>query len=156
MATTLELRRHLGTLASILWNYGAAFPVPTLNPYEDGAFGFELRAVLPGPGVADPAEIVLAEAWEPVGQDDYRLTEYAYDFIERPLDRRLAFHRHDEEAFLRAFAVAVHEHCEERLGRPACDHYLGLPVDAYEAVRRFTVLWGQPGRLGCDDRRCIG
>ena len=49
----------------------------------------------------------------------------------------------------------THEHCEEALGAPACEHYFGLPVDAYDAVRRFTMLWGQPGPLGCDDLRCM-
>ena len=50
----------------------------------------------------------------------------------------------------------MHEHCEEVPERPACDHCMGLPIDGYEAIRRFTTLWGQSGPLGCSQLRCIG
>ncbi len=156
MATELELRRHLGRLSAILWNYGATFPVPTLDPYDSGAMGFAFSALLPSPDASNPAEIKLVEVWAPAGRDDLRLSEYAYDFIDRSLDRRRAFHRHGEEELIRVFAVAVHEHCEEVLDHPTCGHYYGLPVDAYTAIRRFTVTWGQPDTLGCDQLRCIG
>ena len=75
---------------------------------------------------------------------------------ENVLARRRAFHRHDPNRFDRAFGVVVHEHCEEILGRPACDHYFGLPVDAYEAIERFLSSWGQPTPLGCAGLRCMG
>ena len=29
------------------------------------------------------------------------------------------------------------------------------PVDADEAIRRFTIAWGRPGPLGCSHLRCI-
>ena len=51
--------------------------------------------------------------------------------------------------------MLVHEHCEERLGQAACDHFLGLPIDGYEAIRRFTASWGQPGSLDCAGLRCM-
>jgi hypothetical protein len=156
VATELELRRHLGRLSAILWNYGATFPVPMLDPYDGGAMGFRFRALLPSPDASNPTEIKLVEVWAPAGRDGLRLVEYAYDFIDRSLDRRRAFHRHGEKELLRAFAVAVHEHCEEVLDHPTCGHYYGLPVDAYTAIRRFTVIWGQPDALGCDRLRCIG
>ncbi len=38
---------------------------------------------------------------------------------------------------------------------PTCGHYYGLPIDAAEAIRRFTILWGQTGPLGCERLRCI-
>ena len=41
METVEDVKDHLGTLAVILWNYGAAFPVPTLDQYaETGNLGF--------------------------------------------------------------------------------------------------------------------
>jgi hypothetical protein len=156
MATLLDLRVYLGRLAATLWNYGAEFPVPSLDGYDDGAVGFEFVAALPGSTVPKPAMIKIAEVWTPSGSGQYTRTEYAYDFVEHPLDRRRAFHRHDERAFLREHGVAVHEHCEEVLDKPVCDHYFGLPVDGDAAIRRFAVLWGQTSPLGCSRLRCIG
>jgi hypothetical protein len=156
VTTVHVLRNHVGRLATILWNYGAEFPQPVLDPYDDGSYGFEIEATLPGMGTPKPAVIKLVETWERVERGDYAIAEYDYDFIEYPLNRRRAFHRHDEVDFVRSFGVAVHEHCEEVLNQPACQHYLGLPVNAYEAIRRFTTLWGQPGPLGCADVPCIG
>jgi hypothetical protein len=155
VATRTELTIYLGRLATTLWNYGAVFPGPTLDPFDDGSYGFELVASMPGANQPRPATIKLVEVWIPTRRGDYSRAEYDYDFIEYPLNRRRAFHRHDEAAFLREYGVAVHEHCEEVLKKPACDHYLGLPVDGDEAIRRFTALWGQPGPLGCAQLRCI-
>src|SRR5664280_574238 len=128
MATLLELRVYLGRLAATLWNYGAEFPVPSLDPYDDGTFGFAFVAYLPGASVPKPAIIKIAEVWTPRGTGQYVRTEYTYDFVEHPLNRRRAFHRHDEGDFLREHGVAVHDHCEEVLDQPACDHSFGLPA----------------------------
>ena len=156
MIATLDgLRLYLGTLAATLWNYGAAFPTPALDRYDTGEYGFNVTAELPGPQRPRPAEISLAEIWSPADGGRLVRVEYAYDFIEHPLNRRRAFHGHDPARFAAAFHVLVHEHCEERLGQPVCDHYYGPPVDGYEAIRRFTSLWGQPAPLGCADLRCI-
>ncbi len=155
MATLDQLRSHLGTLSAVLWNFGASFPVPTLDEYDDGELGFAFTAELPGASTPRAATIGLAEIWRPRAAMSFRLAEYEYDFIEFPLERRQAFHRHDETHFLAEFGVAVHEHCEEQLGRPSCSHYFGLPLDAYEAIRRFTARWGQPGPIGCAQLRCM-
>ena len=90
----------------------------------------------------------MAELWVPESDGGFRRAEYAYDFLEHPLNRRRSFHGHDPDHFGREFGVLVHEHCEEVLGAPECSHYYGLPVDGYEAIRRFSILWGQPGSLG--------
>ena len=156
MATSGDLRRHLGTLSSILWNYGATFAVPTLDRYGESEIGFAFAAELPGGSQPKPPLIELTEVWAPERRGQYRLVEYAYDFIEYPLARRRAFHRHDSERLSREFGVVVHEHCEEILGQPACDHYFGLPVDAYEAIDRFLSTWGQPAPLGSAGLRCMG
>ncbi len=155
MATIPELRGYLGDLSVILWNFGAVFRTPTLDPYQDGSYGFEFSALLPGSAAPKPAVIKLMETWEPTRAGQYTQVEYEYDFVEYPMDRRRAFHRHDEADFLREFGVAVHEHCEGVLKQPACDHYMGLPIDGYEAIWRFTILWGQPGPLGCSALRCM-
>lgn len=156
MATIVDLRGHLGTLSAILWNYGAEFAVPMLDRYVGGEVGFSFAADLPGQTSPRPAVIKLAEIWAPQGSgEDLRRREYAYDFIEHPLARRRAFHGHDPDHFAREFGVLVHEHCEERLGFPACDHYYGLPITAHAAIRQFACLWGQPGPFGCAAFRCI-
>jgi len=154
VATLPQLQSRLGRLAATLWNFGAEFPTPTLDSYDSGEVGFSFTAVMPGVDLPKAAIIRIVEIWAPASQE-FVLVEYDYDSVEYPLNRRRAFHRHSEQAFLRAFGVTVHEHCEESLGSPACDHYYGLPVDADEAIRRFTIIWGQPGPLGCDQLRCI-
>jgi hypothetical protein len=157
LATLGELQLHVGRLATILWNYGASFPEPTLDRYSDtGNVGFRFNAELPGDTLPGPATIRMAEVWDLSGPGEYRRFGYTYDFLEYPMDRRRAFHGHDPEHFAREFSVLVHEHCEEVLGVPACDHYYGLPVDADEAIRRFTSIWGQRASLGCDALRCLG
>lgn len=155
MASLHELRGHLGTLSAILWNYGATFPVPTLHRYDSGEVGFSFSADLPGSATPKPAVIKLAEIWAPGRPDDFSRREYEYDFIEYPRDRRRAFHGHDPDYFAREFGVLVHEHCEEHLGSPACDHYYGLPISGFEAIRQFASLWGRSTQPGCARLRCI-
>jgi hypothetical protein len=155
MATVLEVREYLGTLSTILRNYGATFPVPTLDDFGAGEMGFNVVAELPGASVPKPAEIKLAEIWAPAASGGLGRLEYEYDFIEYPLARRRAFHSHDPAWFAREFGVLVHEHCEEKLGSPACDHYFGLPMDGFEAIRQFAALWGQDTLLGCRNLRCM-
>lgn len=156
MTTTLDqLRRYLGALTVYLRNIGATVPEPTLDRYESGEVGFEFAAVLPGSDQPQPAIVRVGEIWEPSG-DGYERAEYLYDLIEHPLDRRRGFHSHDTAVFARRFSVLVHEHCEEALGRPACDHYHGTPIaNGYEALGRLLSTWGQPELLGCRALRCI-
>jgi len=99
--------------------------------------------------------VVIQEVWEPAADEQYERVGYAYDLIDHAQQRRRAFHAHDVPKFIAEFDVVTHEHCEESLGAPACEHYYGLPVDAYDAVRRFTMLWGQPDPLGCENLRCM-
>jgi hypothetical protein len=155
MATEAELARYVDDLTTILWNYGATLSAPFVLPAPNGHRSFAIRAVLPGPAEPEAPEIVLREVWRATGDDRFELAGYGYEFIERPLNRRRAFHRHDDATFMEQYSSVVHEHCEERLGHPTCEHYYGLPMDAYEAIRAFTVLWGQPGPIGCDDFRCM-
>ena len=155
-ATVDQLRRYLGGLAVCLRNFGATVPEPTLDRYESGELGFEITATLPGPAGPLPAVVRLGEIWDRP-DDGLERVEYLYDLIEYPLDRRRAFHSHDVAVFARRFGVLVHEHCEEDLGQPSCDHYFGLPIaDGFEALERLLGVWGQPGPLGCSSLRCMG
>ncbi len=154
MATLYDLRGYLGTLSTILWNYGATFGLPTLDEYDSGEVGFSFGADLPGLATPKAARITLAEIWTHGRSNDFSRLEYEYDFIEYPFDRRRAYHGHDPDHFAREFGVLVHEHCEERLGSPICGHYYGLPISGFEAIRQFSSFWGQP-LLGCADLRCM-
>ena len=154
-ASLHQIRVYLGTLTATLRNYGASLATPTLNAFETGERGFQFEASMPGPPDPRSTLIRMAELWVPESDSEFRRIEYAYDFIEHPLNRRRSFHGHDPEHFGRQFGVLVHEHCEEVIGRPECSHYYGLPVDGYEAIRRFSIIWGQPGSLGCESLRCM-
>lgn len=157
MATVEDVKDHLGTLAVILWNYGAQFPVPTLDEYADtDNLGFSFSVDLPGADLPAPATITLSEIWVPGDRArEFDRSEYAYDFIEHPRNRRRAFHSTHRDFYARHFGVLVHEHCEEILGAPTCGHYFGLPVTAYEAIASFTAIWGRPGPVCCTDLRCM-
>ena len=146
------MRARTGEAASPL-RCGRAAPGRQLDRWDAGRL--EFVAVLPGPD--QPARRSCGwKIWEPIG-DGFERAEYLYDLIEHPLDRRRGLHAHDTDVFARRFGVLVHEHCEESLGRPACDHYHGIPVgNGYEALDRLLRTWGQPGPLGCSALRCIG
>ena len=62
---------------------------------------------------------------------------------------------HDVPAYLTRLGATAHEHCEEVLGKPTCDHYLGLPVHSgYEGLNALLAAGSDPGPLGCARLRC--
>ena len=75
MATIPEIQAYLGDLGAILWNFGAVFPSPTLDPYDDGSYGFAISARLPGSATPKPALIRLMETWEPSRRGEYALAD---------------------------------------------------------------------------------
>ena len=154
-ATRAQLKRYVVDLATRLWTMGADLDAePYLVPDERGALVFEITASLPDSGVPDRALLSVSERWSVVGRE-FERTEYAYDLVDHPRHRRRAYHLHDADRFVAAFDVAVHEHCEERLGQPTCDHYAGDPVsDAYRGIDLLMLAWtGEP--LGCGQLRCL-
>ena len=66
-STPHDLQSYLGTLSTILWNYGATFAAPTIDTYDSGEVGFAFSAELPGPTAPKPAVIKMAEIWAPTG-----------------------------------------------------------------------------------------
>ncbi len=152
--TEPQLARYLAALAAYLRNHGADVPEPRVHEYTTGNLGFDATASLPGTDEPTPAVVRLAEKWSPVGSL-YERVGYAYELTDYPRNRRRAFHRHDVARWLAELGVAVHEHCEDELGRPTCAHYLGLPVeDGFEGLDRLLEAWTSPGQLGCGDLRC--
>lgn len=127
---------------------------PSLAQADDGALSFDIGASLPDAGLPQPAVLSISERWAVVGAE-YERVEYGYDLVDHPGHRRRAYHRHDEQHFLAAYEVAVHEHCEEVLGAPTCDHYAGEPVlDGYRGIDLLVRAWTDDA-LGCNELRCL-
>lgn len=128
---------------------------PALVEDDNGRLSFRITASLPDSGIPDRALVSIGERWASVGDECERF-EYGYDLVDHPRHRRRAFHRHDAEQFLAAYDVAVHEHCEEVLGAPTCDHYAGDPVlDAYRGIDLLMRAWTDEP-LGCSELGCLG
>jgi hypothetical protein len=152
-----QVASYVGGLAVYLRNLGAEVPEPVLDRYDSGEIGFELAAELPGSFDPKPAVITAQEIWTPAAGGRYERAEYAYDLIDHPANRRRAFHIHDVPEYLGRLGVTAHEHCEEVLGKPTCDHYLGLPLySGYERLNALLACWSDPGPLGCARLRCAG
>jgi len=127
---------------------------PELIQDAAGTLAFTITARLPDAGLRDAAEAIVAERWSAAGAE-YERTEYSYDLIDRPRLRRRAYHLHNADRFLAAYDVTVHEHCEERMGQPACNHYAGDPVrDGYRGIDLLVLAWTDEP-LGCDRLRCL-
>jgi hypothetical protein len=142
-------------LAVYLRNLGAEVTEPVLDRYGGGEMGFAITAQLPGSNDSRPALITAQEIWQPTGPGRFERAEYGYDLIDYPANRRRAFHMHDIPEYLARLGVTAHEHCEEVLGKPTCDHYLGLPVfTGYDGLNALLACWSDPGPLGCSGLRC--
>ena len=151
-----QVASYLGGLAAYLRNMGGEVPEPLLDRYDTGEIGFEVSGQMSGTGEPKPAIITATEVWQAVGADRYERAEYAYDLVDFPCNRRRAFHMHDVPTYLTRLGVTAHEHCEEVLGEPTCDHYLGLPIySGYEALNALLTCWSDPGPLGCARLRCV-
>lgn len=127
---------------------------PELVEGSSGGLSFDIWASLPDAGVPDRALVSVNERWSPCGAE-FERTAYEYDLVDHPRGRRRAYHLHDPEHFLAAFDVVVHEHCEDLLAKPLCDHYYGEPVlDGYRGIELLMLAWTED-RLGCDQLRCL-
>jgi hypothetical protein len=150
-----QIASYLGGLAAYLRNLGAEVPEPVLDRYDSGEIGFEITAQLPGSDGPKPALITAQEIWRPAEEGRFERSEYGYDLIDYPANRRRAFHMHDVSEYLSRLGVTAHEHCEEVLGKPTCDRYLGLPVyTGYDGLNALLACWSDPGPLGCAGVRC--
>ena len=150
-----QVASYLGGLTVYLRNLGAEVPEPSLEHYDTGEIGFAITAELPGSDDPRPAVITAQEIWHTAASGRYERAEYGYDLIDYPANRGRAFHMHDVPAYVARLGVTAHEHCEEVLGKPTCDHYLGLPVySGYEGLDALLACWSDPGPLGCARLRC--
>jgi hypothetical protein len=124
---------------------------------RDGSLVIDLEGRLPMSRRSRGADLDVFERWQPTGRDEWSRAEYAYELRHRDAGYRRAFHRHDEDQFIRAYGVATHEHCEAAMGVEVCGHYYGLPVaDAFDGFRRLYSIWVVGEKPDCLALICLG
>lgn len=135
------------------------FEVPTnaeAQIDDDGVLSFTIEGACPEESAARPARALLREIWTPVGERVWRRAEYAYDLLDHPADRRRAWHMHAVDQARSVLGGAAHEHCEEQLGRPTCDHHRGYELaNVHEGIALIDAAWTEPGPLGCETLVCL-
>ena len=163
LATEDDLLTYSADLVDELERYAVTLAPPAdrddveIGEEDDGTLVILLQGRLPMPRESDEVHLVLHERWWPVGGGLFTCAEYEHELRHRELDYRRAFHRHDEEYFVRMYGVATHEHCESTMGVRVCGHYFGEPVtDAFDAFRRLYKVWLTDEKPDCRALRCLG
>jgi len=159
--TAHAIEDYLLAVATLLERYGVNVRAPSglavVELLEDsgGHLSFELLGHLPEGGLGDRSEIAIREAFERVGHDQYERIGYEYELLDRERDYRRAFHLHYPEWFRARYLVLVHEHCERPIGRVACEHYEGSPLnDAFAGIGALIDSWTS-APPDCDSLRCL-
>lgn len=158
-----ELLVYLADLVEELERYAVTVLPPddraeiTLGRERDGGLIIDLSGHLPTSPRSRIAELELFERWRLIGPDQWACFEYTYELRHHAIGYRRAFHRHDEDHFVRRYGVATHEHCEATLGIEVCGHYHGRPVvDAFDGFRRLYDTWLSDQGPDCSALVCIG
>lgn len=127
-----------------------------LGQEPDGSLVIDLSARLPAPRRSNDIDLSIFERWRPMDPGQWELAEYAYELRDREAGYRRAFHRHDVDAFVRAYGRATHEHCEATLGVAVCGHYAGDPVtDAFDGFEQLYGIWLTGERPDCSALTCL-
>jgi hypothetical protein len=163
LASTNELLTYLADLVEELERYAVTLLPPddgdqsSLGRDQDGSLVIDLEGRLPMSRRSGAVDLDLFERWRPTGRDEWACVEYRYELRHHEIGYRRAFHRHDEEHFVRMHGVATHEHCEATIGVEACGHYYGLPVaDAFDGFRRLYGTWLTDQKPDCAALDCLG
>lgn len=162
LASTDDLVAYLGDLVEELERYAVTLLPPadrdeiTLGRDPSGSLVIDLRGRLPTARRSREVDLELFERWQPVGRKELACVEYAYELRHHEIGYRRAFHRHDEDYFVRMHGVVTHEHCESTLGVAVCSHYHGPPLaDAFDGFRRLYATWLTGERPDCLGLTCI-
>jgi hypothetical protein len=153
---------HLEQVARLLEQCGVVLSKPAdgedleLTEDDAGALNYELGGELPDGDSPALARIEVREEFKHVGSDLYERTSYEHELLDKARNYRRAFHLHFPEAFVRAYQVVLHEHCERPIKTVNCHHYEGAPIkDAFAGVRApmggWTVEASDCRRLRCLD-----
>ena len=163
LASRNELLTYLADLVDELERYAVTLLPPddrdeiTLKRERDGSLVIDLEGRLPMPHRSRTADLELFERWQLIGRDQWTCVEYKYELRHHEIGYRRAFHRHDEDHFVRLYGVATHEHCEAAIGVETCSHYQGQPVtDAFDAFRRLFETWLADQKPDCLALVCLG
>ena len=163
LASTNELLAYLADLVEGLERYAVGLLPPddrdaiTLGQDLDGSLVIDLEGRLPMSRRSRDVELDLFERWQLTGRDQWACVEYKYELRHHEIGYRRAFHRHDQDYFVRMYGVATHEHCEATMGVEVCGHYFGQPVaDAFDGFRRLYATWLTDQRPDCRALTCVG
>lgn len=163
LASADDLLAYLGDLVEELERYAVTLLPPddgdeiTLGRDPGGNLVIDLHGRFPVPRRSRNVDLELFERWEPAGRDEWTCVEYAYELRHHELEYRRAFHRHDQDYFVRMHGLATHEHCEATMGVEACGHYYGPPVaDAWDGFRLLYEAWLTDQKPDCSALRCLG
>jgi hypothetical protein len=157
-----ELLTYLADLVENLERYAVSLQPP--DDRDDIVLGQEpgrnlvvdLAGRLPSSRRSRNVDLDIFERWKPAGRDQWTLAEYRYELRNHEAGYRRALHRHDVDAFVLAFGVATHEHCEATMGVEACGHYFGEPVaDAFDGFVRLYELWLTGQSPDCSVLTCL-
>ena len=154
---TASLNQYVIGLAKALYTRGFNIPVgPVAEFDESGHVVFGITGVVTDEHGGLDVEISLDEIWRPLPESRWERDEYTYDLVDHARNRRRAFHLHDRALSEARLRSVVHEHCEEAIGAPPCNHYLGRELpDGYVALDLLTAAWLEPRALGCGDLVCL-
>lgn len=160
LATAHELLTYLADLVAHLERFAVTVLPPegdiTLGLEPGGSLVIDLGSRLPVGRRSNDVDLSIFERWRPMGPDRWELDEYTYELLDRDGGYRRAFHRHDVDAFVRAYGRATHEHCEAPLGAVECGHFAGDPVnDAFDGFTRLYDVWVPGGRPDCSALICL-
>ena len=162
LASIEQLHTYLADLVEELERYAVIVLPPddgdeiTLGQDPDGGLVIDLECRLPMSRRSRDVILDVVERWRPIGRDEWACVEYAYELRHHELGYRRAFHRHDEDRFVRAYGVATHEHCEATLGLEVCGHYYGRPLtDAFDGFRRLYETWLTDQKPDCLALSCL-
>ena len=162
LASTQELLAYLADLVEELERYALTLLPPAdsdeiaLGQDPDGCLVVDLEARLPVSRRSKDVDLELLERWQPTGREQWSCVEYKYELQHRELGYRRAFHRHDQDHFVRVYGVATHEHCEATMGVTLCGRYYGRPVtDAFDGFRRLYDLWLMDQKPDCLALTCL-
>lgn len=162
-ATRDELLTYLANLVEHLERFAVTVLPPdegehiSLGRETDGSLAIDLSARLPVSRRSIDVDLSIFERWRPMRSGEWELAEYAYELLDHGASYRRAFHRHDVDAFVRAYGRATHEHCEATLGLVICGHYAGIPVeDAFDGSERLYGTWLAGERPDCSALTCLG
>jgi len=162
LASTNELLAYLADLVEELERYAVTLLPPddgdeiTLGQDPDGSLVIELEGRLPASRRSKHVDLELFERWRPTGPYEWACVEYSYELRHQEIGYRRAFHRHDQDDFVRLHGVATHEHCEATMGVELCGHYYGQPVaDAFDGFRRLYDTWLTDQKPDCLALVCL-